>query len=210
VRNALELAQARPRAEVVARGEPVWGLERNSWRLEETEVFTMWLDPAVSGEPLEAELVFDRRGYCYDVLRGVLLGTSARIRVRLAPGANVFARMPYDVESISIRAREQGDDIAYEAVVETDTGLAGTHVVSQELVYQHGDGRSRPVPGGSRVIIAERGVVKGRVRFALNEPGGEYRLVLRDATTGVEGSITITRGEGELAKRFPLEPARDD
>ncbi len=133
----------------------------------------------------------------------MLLGSGERIPVRLGGGANVFARMPYDVDSISIRARERGDVIIYEAVVETTTGLAGTHIVSQDLL----DSGGRRVPGGSRIIVAERGVAKGRVRMALNEPPGEYSLVLRDATTGVEGTIVITRGETELGKRFPIGEA---
>ena len=149
------------------------------------------------------DLVFDRPAYCYDALRGVLLGTGQRIPVRLVPGGNVFARMPYDVESISIRARERtggiAPEIVYEAVVETTTGFAGTHLVFQELL----DPEGARVPGGSRTIVAERGVATGRVRMALNEPPGEYSLILRDATTGVEGAIVITRGRTELWRRFP-------
>jgi hypothetical protein len=206
-RNALELAGVVPRVEILSEDGPVWGCERNSWRLEETQVFTMWLDPLVTREAgtptLDAELVFDRPAYCYDTLRGVLLGSGRRIPVRLVPGGNVFARMPYDVESISIRARERAGgivpEIAYEAVVETTTGFAGTHLVFQELL----DPEGARVPGGSRTVVAERGVAKGRVRMALNEPPGEYSLVLRDATTGVEGAIAIARAPTELWRRFP-------
>lgn len=200
VRNVLELAQVRPRVEVASRGEPLDGCERHYRRLEETEVTLLWRHRAFGEGKVEAELVFAGPGYCYDVLDGVLLGHKRRIRARLSPGAHVFARLPYDVESISIRASARGGEIRYRARVETSTGFAGTHLLHQEIV----DASGRPIPGGGGDLIAERGVATGAIALALNEPAGSYGLLLRDAATGVEGELFVTKADSPLGKRFPL------
>ncbi|GAH65098.1 unnamed protein product, partial [marine sediment metagenome] len=189
VRNVLELGQVRPRVEVVSRGEPIDGCERNYSRLEEMEIVTLWRDGAFGEGPVDAELVFDGRGYCYDALDGVLLGGNRRVRVRLGAGPHVFARLPYDVKGIAIKASTRGGEIRYRATVETSTRLAGTHVLHRELV----DARGRPVPGGSADLLAGRGVAKGSIALAENEPPGEYSLVLRDAATGVVTEMLITK-----------------
>jgi len=201
IRNVLDLARVRPRVEVLAGGRPLDGCERSFLRLEETEIVVLHLDRELAASPVQAELVFDGPGYCYDALAGVLLGSGERIKVRLVPGSlSVFTRLPYDVEGISISAQERaGGRVRFRAVVETTTGLAWTHMLRQELW----DSRSRRVPGASATLLAARGIATGEVRFALNEPAGEYRLVLRDAATGVTGELTLTRRPGDLDAALP-------
>ncbi|MHC4198450.1 MAG: hypothetical protein ACYSU0_00465 [Planctomycetota bacterium] len=200
VRNVLELGQVRPRVEVVSRGEPVDGYERSYRGLEEMEIVALWRDRAFGAGPVDAELVFDGPGYCYDALDGVKLGGNRRIRVRLGTGPYVFARLPYEVEGIAVKASMRRGEIRYRATVETPTGLAGTHVLHRELV----DPRGRYLPGASADIIAQRGVAKGSIALAANEPPGKYSLVLRDAATGVVTEMLITQDDSPLGGRFPL------
>jgi hypothetical protein len=197
VRNVLELGQVRPRVEVVSRGVPVAGYERSYRGLEEMEIVALWRDRASGAGPVDAELVFDGRGHCYDVLDGVKLGDNRRVRVRLRAGPHVFARLPYEVEGIAVKASMHRGEVRYRATVETPTGLAGTHVLHRELV--------RPIPGGSADLLAYRGVVKGSVTLAENEPAGKYALVFRDAATGVVTEMLITKDDSPLGGRFPLE-----
>ncbi len=201
VRNVLELGQVRPRVEVVSRGEPVDGYERSYRGLEEMEIVALWRDGAFGEEPIDAELVFDGPGHCYDALDGVKLGDNRRVRVRLGVGPHVFVRLPYEVEGIAVKASMRRGEVRYRATVETPTGLAGTHVLHRELV----DARGRPIPGGSADLLAERGVAKGSIALAANEPTGKYALVFRDAATGVVTEMLFTKDDSSLSGRFPLE-----
>jgi hypothetical protein len=228
VRNALELNQVGPRFEVTASGEPVPGCERSAFRLDETEVLAVWRDAALGAgkeEPRRppsllgategaalrslgevgrrVELVFEGPAFCYDAMAGVLLGSGEELTTRLGAGPNVFCRLPYRVESISIRARETRGGIAYRAEVETSTWFCGTHVLVQEVRGP----RSRLVPGTTRTIVADRGVCRGGVQLAENEPAGTYALGLRDVATGVVGEVAFGKAPSPLEERFPVTRA---
>ena len=133
-------------------------------------------------------------------MTGVLIGRDTHVRVKLGAGPHVFARLPYDVEGITLRVSEREGVVRYRGIVETPIDLAGTHVIRRELL----DAEGRPVPGGGETIIADRGVFRGSVTFAENEPGGDYRLVFRDVASGVEAELAITRSDPPLATEFPL------
>jgi len=203
VRNVLELARVTPRVGVVAGGADLDGCERVVRRIEEMEIVTLRRDPAFGKERVAAELVFDRPALCFDVLTGVLIGRDTRVRVKLGAGPRVFARLPYDVEGITLKVSEQGDVVRYRGIVETPEDLAGTHVIRREIL----DAGGRAVPGGAATIVADRGVFGGSVTFAGNEPGGDYRLVFRDVASGVEAEIALTREPPPLAAEFPLPDA---
>jgi len=203
VRNVLELAQVTPRVGVVSRGADLDGCERVVRRIEEMEIVTLRRDPAFGAESVAAELVFARPGLCFDVLTGVLIGRDARVRVKIGAGPRVFARLPYDVERITLKVSERGDEVRYRGIVETPDDLAGTHVIRRDIL----DAGGRPVPGGAATIIADRGVFRGSVTFAGNEPGGDYRLVFRDVASGVEAEIALKREYPTLAAEFPLPDA---
>jgi hypothetical protein len=200
VRNVLELARVGPRVGVVARGGELDGCERIVRRIEELELIALHRDVAFGADKVAAELVFARPALCFDVLKGVLIGRGERVRLRLRPGPNVFARLPYDVERISLKASERGGTVRYRGMVETPTDLAGTHVIRRELR----DAGGRLVPGGEATIIADRGVFKGAVALAENEPEGEYWLVFRDVASGVEAEVAIGRSACPLGAVFPL------
>ena len=138
-------------------------------------------------------------------MTGVLMGEGDRVRLKLRPGPRVLARLPYDVERISIRASRREGAVRYRGIVETPTDLAGTHVIRRELR----DAAGRLVPGGSATIVADRGVFKGSVTLAENEPEGEYRLVFRDVASGVEAELAITRSWSPMGAEFPIGDETD-
>jgi len=212
VANCLELGGVEPRAGLVAGGRPVPACERLFWRLGETELVAVRRDGAFGAEPVRnAELVLGRPAYCYDLIDGVFLGAGSRVRLDLVPGVRIFARLPYDVESIRFAVQERAGtgpggsrrtEVRFRAIVETSTGLAGTHVLYQEVL----DSEGRPIPGTGGCLVARRGVATGTVALAENEPAGAYRLVVRDVATGTVGELTIVRPESPLQGRFPLAP----
>ncbi len=206
VRNVLELAHVGPRIGVVTREGDMDGCERVVRRIEETEIITLHRDALLGGgDKVSAELVFERPALCFDVLTGVLMGEGDRVRLKLRPGPRVLARLPYDVEGISIRASRREGAVRYRGIVETPTDLAGTHVIRRELR----DAAGRLVPGGSATIVADRGVFKGSVTLAENEPEGEYRLVFRDVASGVEAELAITRSWSPMGAEFPIGDETD-
>jgi hypothetical protein len=200
VRNVLELGRVGPRVGVVVEGADLEGCERVVRRIEEMEIITLCRDAGFGGGKVAAELVFARPALCFDVLTGVLIGRGARVRVKLGTGSRVFARLPYDVEGITLKVSEREGVLRYHGIVETPIDLAGTHVIRRALL----DSRGRPVPGGEATFIADRGVFKGSIQLAENEPPGDYRLVFRDVASGVEAELTITRSARPMAAEFPL------
>jgi hypothetical protein len=198
--NALELAQIEPSIRVLVDGRRLDGCACVTWRLEETLVFVVSRDGGLGPAVAEAELAFNRTGYCYDVLDGVLLGFGKRIRAKIPRGTRVFALLPYDVEAISVIASDTPDGLRFQLTVETSSHQAWTHVVRQVVR----DERHEPVARTDVTYVASRGVARGEVAFAANEPAGEYALVLRDVLTGVESELTLTRQASDLAKQFPV------
>jgi hypothetical protein len=140
---------------------------------------------------------------------GVLLGTGRRLAVELGPQARLIARLPYDVESISFHVEERrtgggrraaGTEILFRAVVETSALATATHVLHQEVRNEDG----RVVPGSTATLVARRGVARGRVVLAPNEPAGEYAVSVTDAATGLEAQFTVRKRTSQLEKRFPV------
>ncbi len=133
------------------------------------------------------------RGHVYDSRRGEYLGETDRIPLRYSPDwvADVFAVLPYAVSSVDVRAQVNTQMtpavIDYALRVGGPDVTAGQHVVSVTVL----DPSGREVPSYAARLATEKGLARGRVWLALDDPQGDWTIRVRDAATGVSGETVV-------------------
>ncbi|MDD5484064.1 MAG: beta-galactosidase [Kiritimatiellae bacterium] len=139
----------------------------------------------------KAELKLREKSHIYDSRLGKYLGRSDRIRTMLEPAKGMlFALMPYEVKGIKLnvpRLIGQGETLAYEVEIEAVEPPPGLHVFHVELLSPEGE----RIPYYAGNVVGEKGMAKGSFSLALNEATGKWKIMARDAATGVSAERTF-------------------
>ena len=140
----------------------------------------------------EGRIVFPDKRHLYDVREGKYLGLVDQARARLSPGeARVFARLDYQVNQIGARPAssfQRGAEVRYAVTLDTSGGVPGFHVVHVEVR----DSAGKLCRHYSRNVNVTAGRGEGAFTLARSDPGGQWRLTLRDAATGVTAETTFS------------------
>ena len=106
----------------------------------------------------------------------------------------LYAILPYEVRGIDVTPAEPrvkpGTSVTVRLSVQA-SGELGAHFL--RLTVEAPDGTTRP--GFARTVQAANGRAETTLRFALNDPAGEWQLTARDTETGVSGSTTVEVAE---------------
>ena len=146
-------------------------------------------------ESVPAQIAFPTDGHLYDMRRGGLVGTGRELKITLpAMDALVLALTPYRVKALTVAggAAAAGQPAVLDAQIAA-TGDVGLHCLRVEVSGP--DGKARPWLAQNTLAPAGRAQV--RIPFALNDVPGDYRVRVRDVTTGVTGEATVTLAEGQ-------------
>lgn len=153
-------------------------------------------DILVRGLPAEeAQVTLREPAYVYDLRAGKLLGQGQlqTWTVRLDRGfPAVYALLPYTVTGVEAAApttAQPGKSTTVQAEVKASTGQAGTHVIRLDVFAPDA---TTPHRQYSQNLLCRRGPGCADLPFALNDPSGQWRLVFRDAATGVQTARTLT------------------
>jgi hypothetical protein len=147
---------------------------------------------ALGDEGEEVRIRFPEPRHTYDIRAHRYLGHTAEIAARLGYGdARIYARLPYTVESVRVKAPtavSAGRAIAFRVSLSTKGGgKPGDHVASVK-VYGPDGGERRHY--ACRLPL-RRGSGSSAVPLALSDPEGVWRILARDVATGVEGEARV-------------------
>jgi hypothetical protein len=145
-----------------------------------------------------SRVTFDRRSHLYDVRNRDYLGFLDAIDTDISHKAHVYAMLPYRVKEVEVSLPQEECRVGESAavtisiVVEGSGPKATRHCVRIRVIDPDGN----EVRHYARNIMTEEGQCTARIRFALNDPPGEYKLMGRDVLSGIEGSRTIELMKG--------------
>ncbi|PIX42204.1 MAG: hypothetical protein COZ56_09865, partial [Armatimonadetes bacterium CG_4_8_14_3_um_filter_58_9] len=142
-------------------------------------------------DPYRVRIEFPRKAHLYDVMTGKYLGLTDRTETDLSYRAQLYALSPCKVTGIE--------------VTPAATAVAGTPMPVQIAVNTGGVEPSRHVfhltvidPSGKELacyaqnILAERGLAKTEIPWALNDKPGRYTLQVKDTMSGVRAERIVT------------------
>jgi len=132
-----------------------------------------------------------RLRHVYDLREGRHLGRRERISTAMGAGeCKVFSLLPYEVEGVNVRVREErrhpGEEVEY-LVSPATNAQPGLHVYRVEVNDPTGD----PCAWYGTQLTAERGVASGEFRLALNDEPGAWTIRATDVATGVTGEARV-------------------
>ncbi|MBN1809791.1 MAG: hypothetical protein JW909_12045 [Planctomycetes bacterium] len=142
----------------------------------------------------EAVVTLKRTAHVYDSRRGEYVGETREYRCTAGPGETVFhALVPAKAAGLSVAGPAgpvtRGSEARFPARINYERETAGfRHVFAARLFYPNGKectfhSRRIDAPGGSAVIA---------FHVAYNAPAGTWRLIVRDAATGLETQEVFT------------------
>jgi len=145
-------------------------------------------------QPVEFTVGLPRRSHLYNMRTGEYLGLHDHVQ-HTEDGVTAFmlAALPYRLRDIDIAPpsrspaqRSQTITVQARVRIEGD-GPIGLHVLHLQLIDPNG----QPAAWYRNNVVARNGECTLKVPFALNAPLGEWRLLVRDAATGVTGHLDL-------------------
>jgi hypothetical protein len=195
------LNEALPGSELQVRtvtGTPARGVRRVCFDLgKERRLFGLMRSAGDGGGALDAWVGLEGRWHWYNARDGVYLGCEQSVKVALEPHrAAVLAALPYAVERIAVKVRRSDPRGVFKITLAlvTKPEECGTHVLRLEARDPSGN----VMPQYACTVVAEDGRWNGEIAFGLNEPVGEYRLLIRDVLTGKTAEAVL----GKLAAEY--------
>ncbi|MBE7464122.1 MAG: beta-galactosidase [Planctomycetes bacterium] len=207
VGDLLEASLGAPAAAAVRElGVAPPALSAAQWRDGDASVFGL-LGPA-EGKPL-VRIRAEGRRHWYDLRRGVYLGLQHTCDIAASPDrAALLAALPYRVQELLARVRRIDARGAFRLEVHLQTtsdGAQGSerparHVVRLEIFAPNG----QRLPHYARDLHLDAGEWKGELKLGLNEPPGEYRIVLTDVLSGQRAAAHAFKSHASFEQLFPV------
>jgi hypothetical protein len=140
--------------------------------------------------------------HLYDISSGSYLGESQTTTQKInCANVTLLAAVPYKVESLGVKLEKtsvsQGSPIAFSATVEAKGPVTGMHLLRVQLVNPAG----KVVEHYTQKVKAEKGQAQGTIPLALNEAVGQWKIVVKDVLTGVEGKTGFSVSAGAVSLR---------
>ena len=145
------------------------------------------------GKPKDFVVTLKSAASVYDCRKGEYLGQAAEIRGSIASGeAKLYALLPVQVKAITALppeiAIERGREVRLDVAASYDKpGAVLRHVYAVRLFYPNG----KECTYHSQNLSAPGGVAKIAFQIAHNAPKGTWKLIIRDAASGVETTVPI-------------------
>lgn len=137
---------------------------------------------------------FSKSSWVYDLRDGTPLRRSTEVDVRLAPGDTaLYAALPYEVVECKVVVQPTGlvgTRLPFHIQLNVKGDDAGDHVAHVKLVSLTNETASA-APYYATDVVCPKGVGEGYIPLALNESAGMYKLVVRDALSGVSGESSL-------------------
>jgi glycosyl hydrolase family 42 (putative beta-galactosidase) len=140
-------------------------------------------DPYIeSEEGFQAEMKLPEKHFIYDMRRGEYLGETDNIDVRIEAGrAQMFAFLPYRIQSLELKLDltrvAAGEKLKGDIEIDAKAG----HIINVKVFGPDGIERKYYMQN----IEADSGRAKFIFNSALNDDRGTWKLVARDAVTGL-------------------------
>lgn len=166
--------------------------EAFSCELDGNRLIALLADPGENSQDLR--IVLPDAVAHYDAGNGRSISRYRNHSVTLGPGESaLYAVLPYDVSGIDLEALPNvaaGERLPFTLGIKARKGVPTTHVVHVDLLSLQTEGSKRIAYYG-RDVICRSGLGEGFIRLALNERPGVYKLVARDALTGMTAETVV-------------------
>jgi hypothetical protein len=173
-------------------GHPIMGVRENLMRRYGVATLGVTVTPGAFPEARDARLRLRRPAHLYDLQRKRYLGRVDSLPLRLEPGGvYLFALLPYQVDQVDLEAPAEvgpGAGIPLTVRVSTTAGAQPGHVLWLRVTGP--DGRERAFY--ERLLTMDQPEVHLTVPLAENDAPGDWRLTVRDASTG-RGASRVVR-----------------
>jgi hypothetical protein len=124
-----------------------------------------------------------RTGYVYDVRKGRYIDKTDKVQAVVAPArALLYAVLPYAVDRVDVSDQGSTDpqEESFSLGIVPSEGSSGSHVFHVTVTDPSGRERREY----SRNVKATNGSALLRLRFALSDPNGFWKLTVRDVASG--------------------------
>lgn len=141
-------------------------------------------------EPYRVRIEFPRKAHLYDVMTGKYLGFADRTETDLSYRAVLYALSPYKVGGLEVTSSATnvaGKPMLVQIAVNTVGADPSRHVFRLEVI----DPSGKELACYAQNLLAERGLAKTEVPWALNDKPGRYTITVRDAMSGITMKRTV-------------------
>jgi len=190
VARVLALHGVSPQVHVLKKGQPVRGLEITQFISGGAQFVGLLQDHRAAARPgLEVAIEFPRRAHVYDVRARKYLGNVRVLRTELKPArARLFALIPERISAVRVvvpRRVRPGE--AFEVKAEYGARTRYGRVLRLDVLGP--DGKPRTLYGQN--LFSLDGRFATRVPLALNDPEGQWTVLVRDVATGVNATASV-------------------
>ena len=140
-----------------------------------------------------AEMSFEKEGFLYEVIEGKYVGQGKQFSVMMSPGIpKLYAMMPYKPEAVVMAPAHavQGDIV--NIGIEIKNGKH--HIFLMRVI----DPTGNEVLCLRKLLETNNGKAVFKLPFALNDPAGTWKIIIKDGAAG-----TIYSGTLNLKKKSP-------
>ena len=135
---------------------------------------------------------FAGKSHVYDMRAGKYLGFRDSLTTELSYQAHVYARLPYQVESIlldvpAVMDRKTPSVVKIALKTSSDKPVSG-HAFQMQVLSPNGN----ELPWYTRKIIAAGADAELEIPWALNDAPGRYTVVVRDVASGVTAEKQVS------------------
>jgi len=136
---------------------------------------------------------FGRKSHLYDVRNKKYLGFVDEVETDISYAAHLYALSPYRVAGVDVKTDAgkckagQSLEVSVE-VLPQDKGITPSkHCIHLKIIGPD----NRELKHYARNLLAEEGRCRAQIRFALNDPPGEYSICAEDVASGTSGMLKI-------------------
>jgi len=169
-------------------GVRVIGIDRSIQRHPEGPGGEKYADNSAFEKVEDVTIVLDKPSCVYDILAGKYLGKHSELKVRLDPWVpTLWTLSDEPLPALRVAARP-GEDGVVE--IEVTCEPADVLRVARVKVF---DPAGKAVEHYAANLRVEAGRAVHSIPFALNDPAGDWKVVVRDVATGQATELTVTR-----------------
>jgi len=169
-------------------GVRVIGIDRSIQRHPEGPGGEKYADNSAFEKVEDVTIVLDKPSCVYDILAGKYLGKHSELKVRLDPWVpTLWTLSDEPLPALRVAARP-GED----GVVEIEVTCEPADVLRVARVEVF-DPAGKAVEHYAANLRVEAGRAVHSIPFALNDPAGDWKVVVRDVATGQATELTVTR-----------------
>lgn len=205
--GVLSQAGIEPVAEIESKKQHGFQGECVGYEYGRARILALLTAPDAAEETQKVQVRLKESEYVYDSRLGVRLSRGHNASLLLKPGdAAVLAALPYEVNALQLAVPRNvlpGHRLLIDVELDTKGESPGKHVVHVEF----GPNIGAPLRHYARDIVCEGGIGTAYIPLALNEKVGIYKVVARDALTGISAQALVGVGANAWKGTLMAVPA---